>query len=163
MRRSAEYQGDINKMPRKSPFFLHNISVVVTAEYHNPSILNPDFLRQQNVVPAKWKHTEAITTPALSSTQYGNGVKLVVEPGKMNISEPRSGEFGEKTYVHQITDKYVSRLPHIPYKGVGLNCQVSMSRRNPADWLKARFLKPGKWLSGKPQVNEAAPKLSRAQ
>lgn len=146
-------------MRGKPLFFLHNISVVVTAEYHNPSILNPDFLKHQKLVPAKWKHTETITTPALSSTQFGNGVKLVVEPGKMTISEPKRGEFGAKTYVHQIAERYVSRLPLVPYRGVGLNCLVSMSKRNPADWVKSRFLKPGKWLSREPQITGATLKL----
>ena len=84
---------------------------------------------------------------------------MVIEPGKMNISEPRAGEFGGKSHVHQIAGRYVSKLPHVPYKAVGLNCRVSMQRQNAAAWLKSRFLKTGKWLSSAPRVLDAMLKL----
>ena len=55
-------------MPEGTPYRLHAVSVVVTAEFHNPSILNPDFLVSREVVPPDWKATEAITTRAFSES-----------------------------------------------------------------------------------------------
>ena len=34
--------------------WLHSMSVVVTAEHHNPSILNKDFLINSGIVPQDW-------------------------------------------------------------------------------------------------------------
>ena len=35
----------------EDPLLVHSVSVVVTAEFHNPSILNSDFLESKEIVP----------------------------------------------------------------------------------------------------------------
>lgn len=45
------YLGEEVCIARESRFWLQSVSVMVTAEYHNPSILNPDFLKFQGIVP----------------------------------------------------------------------------------------------------------------
>ena len=146
-------------MSDKSPFRLYNVNVVVTAEFHNPSILNPDFLKRHKIVPQDWETTETVTTPAVSTAAFTNGIKIVVEPSKMTVAETKIGNFGQKTHVHGVAERYVRRLPHVPYKAVGLNCQLSMVKGDPSHWVKSRFLKPGKWLSGKPVVRDVSLKL----
>lgn len=146
-------------MSDKSALRLHSVSITVTAQFHNPSILNPDFLKIQKVVPARWKHTETLTSPGYSTITFDNGVKWVVEPEKMTISQPMKGEFRTKTLIHQIAEKYIDRLPHVPYTAVGLNCQVSILKSNASEWLKQRFLKPGKWLKGAPHILNASVKF----
>ncbi len=51
-------------MPEDTSYWLHTVSVVVTAEFHNPSILNPDFLVSREIIPADWHrsghHTASI-------------------------------------------------------------------------------------------------------
>lgn len=147
-------------MSSHNPFRLHSISIVLTAEYHNPSILNSDFLKHQKIVPSSWKPKETVSTPGYSTVVYSNGVRWVVEQEKMAISEPKNGEFGGKTLVPQIVSKYVGNLPYVPYQNIGLNCQVSMQKTDATDWLKQRFLKPGKWQQGTPKILEASIKLS---
>ena len=66
---------------------LHNVSVVVTAEFHNPSILNPDFLEKHGIVPENWAVTETVTTPTASVVKYANGVAWTVDPSRLTVSE----------------------------------------------------------------------------
>jgi hypothetical protein len=33
----------------------HWVNVVILAKFHNPSILNPDFLERNEIVPEGWK------------------------------------------------------------------------------------------------------------
>ena len=65
-------------MPEDTSYWLHTVSVVVTAEFHNPSILNPDFLVSREIIPADWVVTEAVTTPPVSVVRYNNGIQWVV-------------------------------------------------------------------------------------
>ena len=51
---------------------LHVASVVVTANYHNPSILNNDFLVKNDIVSDGWKVADSISTPAVSVIKYDN-------------------------------------------------------------------------------------------
>ena len=144
-------------MPEESVFRLDSISVVVTAQSHNPSILSRDFLVSQEIVPANWKVTEAFTTPAVSLVRYENGIQLVVDEGKLTVVENCKSSFQDKYLAHTVVNAYLEKLPHVPYRSLGLNCTVVMRQEGPQDWLIHRFLKPGAWSGGKPMVRSMVP------
>ena len=139
---------------------LHSASVVVTAQFHNPSILNPDFLISQEIVPESWEVAETVTTPAVSFVHYQNGIRFTVDEGKLTVNENCKSSFQEEYRVHQVVSAYLTKLPHVPYRSLGLNCQVSMRQENPQDWLVQRFLKPGDWSRGEPLVRSMVPRFA---
>ena len=139
---------------------LQSVSVVVTAQFHNPSILNPDFLISQEIVPESWEVAETVTTPAVSFVHYQNGIRLTVDEGKLTVIENCKSSFQEEYRVHQVVNAYLTKLPHVPYRSLGLNCQVSMRQENPQDWLVQRFLKPGDWSRGESVVRSMVPRFA---
>ena len=128
-------------------FWLHNVSVVVTAKYHNPSVLNPGFLEQNGIVPKDWEVDEAMTTPPLSLVTYRQGIVWNLDQTTLTVTEncdPDQSEF----HVHRQASEYVKTLPHVPYQGLGLNCVLSFATSNPGKWLTQRYLKNGPWRKG---------------
>ena len=126
-------------MPEKPRLALRSVSVVVTAEFHNPSILNPDFLVSRGIVPPDWVAAEVLTTPALSVVRYDNGVAWTVNPSQLTITQPAGPAFEENCEIHQLTQSYLAKLPHVPYRALGLNCEVVVSEPAPPRRLVERF------------------------
>ncbi len=136
----------------KTPYLLHSVSVVVTAEFHNPSILNPDFLVSREIVPSDWVVTEAVTTPPVSIVRYDNGIQWTVDQSNLTVTELCESPFRDNYHVYGLVNAYLSKLPHVPYRSLGLNCVASTRQERPAKWLIQRFLKLGTWLEGEPKV-----------
>ncbi len=146
-------------MAFQSGIWLHSPSVVVTAEFHNPSILNPDFLRSQRIVPMDWEPKLAITTPQFSNVQYGNGISWTVDQSKLTVVENCESQFQQAYLIHGLVVWYLRRLPHVPYRSLGLNCVVAVRKRDPQRWLTKRYLRDGSWLKGDPAVESMIPKF----
>lgn len=135
-----------------SELLLHAVSVVITAESHNPSILNHNFLVSQGIVPSDWTPIQAITTPPVSVVHYDNGIQWVVDQQRLSVTEECESPFRENYRVHSLANKYVDKLSHVPYRSLGLNCIVSIIREQPRKWLTQRFLRPGTWTDDPPEL-----------
>ena len=142
-------------MAEESSVRLHNVSVVVTAEYHNPSILNPDFLVSSGIVPEDWTVAETLTTPSVSVVKYTNGIAWTVDQSRLTVTEDCGPAFRDQYKSHSLVTAYLKRLPHVSYRGLGLNCQVSTLQRDPKRWLVERFAVD--WLRDDPQVRGMRP------
>ena len=136
------------------------MSVVVTAEFHNPSILNPDFLALKKIVPEDWKAAEAITTPPVSIVSYSNGIRWTVEQSTLTVVENCGPSFQDEYLVHSLAAAYLEKLPHVPYRSLGLNWVVSARRDDPERWLIERFLKSGTWQTGAPKIVRMIPNFT---
>lgn len=146
------------QMSENPHFRLHSVSVVVTAEFHNPSILNPDFLVSREIVPADWTVAETLTTPPVSVVKYDNGVEWTVDQSRLTVAEKSGPAFGDSYRVHQLADAYLRKPPHVPYRGLGLNCQVSTRQANAQRWLIERF--GASWLRSERMVQGMTPKFA---
>ena len=142
-------------MADKSSVRLHSVSVVVQAEYHNPSILNPDFLRLHKIVSADWAVAETLTTPPISVVKYTNGVAWTVDQSRLTVTEACGPAFANHYKSHTLVAAYLKQLPHVPYRGLGLNCQVSTLQHDPQRWLVERFAVD--WLRADPRVRGMKP------
>ena len=142
-------------MADESGVRLHNVSVVVTAEFHNPSILNPDFLVSRGIVPTDWSLAETLTTPPVSVVKYTNGIAWTVDQSRLTVTEDCGPAFRDHYESHALVTAYLERLPHVPYRGLGLNCQVSTLRDDPQRWLVERFAVD--WLRDDRQVRGMRP------
>ena len=123
--------------------WLHSSSVVITADSHNPSILNKDFLVMHKIVPKEWNVIKAIVTPGISIIEYENGIQWTIDQQRLRISQEHDAPFSRygDSRVYDLADTYVETLPHVPYRSLGLNCVLSIVREDPSEWITDRFLK----------------------
>ena len=127
---------------------LAHFSVVVAGASHNPTLLNPDFLRIHEIVPAEWGwelSPNPITTPPLSQVRYTNGLAITLEHDKLQVMDPNVGEDPTNSKAPRIAGEFVATLPHVRYTAVGHNFLTLVELQNPASELKNRFVKNGPW------------------
>lgn len=128
---------------------LLQFSIVVLATDHNPTILNPDLLRLQEIVPADWGWDLAsppITTPPFATVQYESGVSISVESNKLQVADNKVTEPTESKIVAMVK-RYVEVVPHVRYTAVGINFRFAIELDDADAYLKAQFLKDGAWDS----------------
>lgn len=130
--------------PKKELRF-KTFSVVVVATNHNPTLLNPDFLRINKIVEGNREVVETVTTPPVSVVRYKDGLSITMEFEKLQIQQPVPDQLPDACETPQIATSFVRTLPHVSYKGVGLNWLGVVPEDAPADWLKKRFVTPGPW------------------
>ena len=128
-------------MANELSFVLTSVSVVVTANHHNPSILTPDFLTAQGIVPQDWEVLDSMSTPGLSAINYNERPHWMLDQGALRIVEPCEGEFQDRYEVHDLATRYIDIVRVVPYRNLGLNCQVWTPLKDPGRWLTERFLK----------------------
>lgn len=130
-------------------FRLTSFSVVVVAQNHNPTLLNPDFLEINGIVEEKRKVVEALTTPPVSIVRYEDGLSITFELQKLQILQPTPVTFADDWEAPKIAVNFVKALPHVLYKAVGLNWIGVLTHSDPSNWLKERFVNPGPWNNKK--------------
>jgi len=122
---------------------LTQFSVVVVAADHNPTILNPDFLKAQKIVPEDWSlGGPPITTPPFATVTYENGVTISVEPSKLQAAD-NSCQDPKQSILAKIVDRYVKTVPHVKYTAVGINFNAIIEQDNADHFLIDRFLQEG--------------------
>ncbi|RMH45329.1 MAG: hypothetical protein D6694_04880 [Gammaproteobacteria bacterium] len=126
---------------------LLEFSIVIVANDHNPSIINPDFLMINEIVDKEWRRIgDAISTPAFSKVAYDNNLSITVDPNRLNIVDG-SGDLNiPNSPALKVARKYVEVLPHIRYSAVGINFRVFYEIEDPDQAIKSQYLKPGIWL-----------------
>ncbi|MGH8608488.1 MAG: hypothetical protein ACREX9_14065 [Gammaproteobacteria bacterium] len=125
-------------------------SVVVVANDHNPTILNPDFLGRQGVIQEGWGWKvvgPAITTPPFATVSYDSGVTVSIESHRLQVIDSSAPGSPQSSKAVNITQKYVEVLPHVRYSAVGINFRSIVEHADANAFLKARFLKSGVWDS----------------
>lgn len=99
-----------------------NLSIVVAAQNHNPTILNPDFLYRNEIVPGGWKLAQGpICTPPMSRVAFENGTVIEAQFDRLIFTEGNPENIPEGTCLGQVALKYVQTLPHVSYAAVGVN------------------------------------------
>ena len=142
-------------MSNRAGFLVDQVSIVLVARFHNPSIINPDFLRNNRITSPDWPVKETMTTPGFSQTQFDNGIGLTVDENRCIVQEEVGKTFQDSYLAHGVAAAYVDTLPHVPYRTIGLNWRLHSPRKNPKPWLIRRFLKPGAWLKSDPPISGA--------
>ena len=133
-------------MAHDSEIQLNSISVVVTAESHNPSVLTGDFLVDSEIVPRDWALDHAINLPPFALLHYKNGIQWTLDQSHLIVTQECNGSFQDSYYAHDCVRKYLDRMEAVPYRSLGLNCLISLESDNPQQALTDRFLKQGPWL-----------------
>ena len=134
---------------------LVEVSSVVVANAHNPSILNHDWLLANNVLPelpGGWDFVEPpFTTPPLSSLQYQNNVRILLDSSRLAITAQALGGnvvVNPDGVVSRLATSYVSILEHIPYIAVGSNFKAFIECEDAQHRLIETFGGTGSWTDG---------------
>lgn len=137
-----------------------NFSIVITATDHNPSLINPDFLKLNNIINPKWEWKvlpPALMTPPFARVGYDSGVVIIVEPNKLHISQ--NGFSPNDSHLPEIVSRYIDVLPHIRYNAIGVNFGYVESYANADSYIRKRYLKRGAWDSEINVLNTAGVKF----
>lgn len=133
-------------MSDRSEFRFRTFSLVIVAKNHNPSLLNPDFLRIRNIVPDDYELVEPpLTTPPVAIVKYKQGISITVEMEKLQVVETITEGFPQLPSAPQIASMYVQTLPHVRYTAVGINWGCTLRKEDPNGWISNRFLSQGPW------------------
>ena len=140
---------------------LIQFSTVVVGKAHNPSLLNPDFLAVNEIVPPGWGWdvAETITTPPFAVVRYTNGIAVTVEFGKLQVTDVNVGDDPTTSKAAEIATNYVHALPHVRYTAAGINVQSIVVVDSPETYLKERFVKAGPWNTEKRRLSAVGLRL----
>ena len=147
-------------MPLESPFRLRSVSVVVTAQSHNPSILTHEFLVNSGVVPSDWVAIETVGIPPFSLIRFQNGVQWTLDESRLIVAESCESSFQDSYQVHTSVTEYLRKVDYVPYRSLGLNWAVYLDTDAPSEWLIKRFLKDGPWTHGKHELVSMKPRFT---
>lgn len=128
---------------------LTHFSVVILAQANNPSILNPDFLKNNSIVDSSFTPANVVCTPPVSHVTYAEGISIVAEFEKLQFIDDKSDRIPTTSPIPAISSKYLQTLPHVKYTAVGIN----LSGHREFDDLDAaksfivkKFIQEGPWL-----------------
>ena len=124
-------------------------SIVLLADAHNPSILNPDFLIRNDIVSEDHildQKQPNLTTPAISQFRYLSGISFVMDPNRLVIQD--NFPEGEIFPIPDIALKYLKNVPHVRYYALGINFDKALifdTKQKAHNFQQKTFLKKGPW------------------
>jgi hypothetical protein len=131
-----------------SSVYTLNVSIVVVAEQHNPTILHPAFLAAQGIVPEAWEVGDGpVCTPAFAMVGFKNGISFRVDQTRLHVIDSSPAGDGSGSPIPELATKYVQTLPHVTHKAVGVNFIKFLPHSSPAEHLVATYLTSGAWNS----------------
>ncbi len=97
----------------------------LAAQSNNPTILNPDFLRYNDIVDESWKlKRNPLCTEPFSQVIYRNAVSIIAQLDKVIFSINKiedSEPFDSIPIIAKCAKKYIELITHVNYIGVGIN------------------------------------------
>jgi hypothetical protein len=145
-----------------SPFAITDVSVVVLAQDNNPTILNADFLRAQEIVPDRIGDLvpdSVLVTPAIATVRFSTGFSITLERGRLLVAESREELDPDDSLVPEVARRMTRVLPHVRYTAVGTNFTARWPVAEAEKFLTARFLREGPWNADARQVADIGLRL----
>ena len=130
-------------------FELKECAVAVVAKRNNPTILNPDFLKINEIVPQGLQVSgPALCTEPVSQVRFDNGLSVVAQLEKLVFAQNLDGKTADEIEVASVACKYLRVLPHVDYLAFGLNPKghVEFPTVDDArDFVNGRLIADGPW------------------
>lgn len=132
---------------------IFELSVVIIAKNHNPTILNPDFLKYNDIVPKEWDLAKKpICADMVAQVTYKNSVNITAQLDRVIFSENiKINDLNniDTPGIAGIACRYANTLPHVDYKAVGINPKGHVSfgedREGVQKYLAETILADGPW------------------
>lgn len=105
---------------------LIQFSVVYTAKSNNPTILNPDFLKFNEIVEKGWElKSPPICTEPFARVQFKNDVMITSQLDKIIFNIDKNPlEYEDRKIIHDIAIKYLNLVPLVNYNSIGINANL---------------------------------------
>ncbi len=130
---------------------LVGFSVVLVSSLNNPSIMNPDFLRHNNIVESGVPlQGDPISTPFYARVTFEGGLAVKAEPTRVIFEQDRKSLTTKTITCPAMAKRYLETVPHVPYTAVGINPKGY--RRSPPEVpekVSTAFRDKGLWMSFK--------------
>jgi len=107
-------------------------NIVILASAHNPSIINPQWLKDKNLI--KEDPTNFASTPEFSVFE-SETYSLLVDRNRLQIAI-KNDEDNSLNFLPKIASTYIELLPHIPYKSIGFNFDWFYDKSNKKNILE---------------------------
>lgn len=130
-----------------------SIAIVVRAKVHNPSILGYEFLTRNKIISENWgTPVDFMSVPAFSAIKFpARSIQISCQEERLQFYK-QLDETRDFSDLVECASKYVSVLAHVPYKGLGVNCEFKQHTPEAATWAKRTFLAPSV-LSQNPDIS----------
>ena len=126
-------------------------SVVLVATENNPSILNLDFLKYNEIVDPDWQvQGSPVSGPVFAQVSFEGGFTITADQQRVIFDQKTGG----KLVASEVAKRYFQQVPHVPYFGIGINPKFFL--RSTGEHLSLRdsvVRDQGAWMSFK----DAAP------
>jgi hypothetical protein len=122
--------------------------ITLKAESHNPTILNPDFLKNQGIVKSDWELAEdPVCVRHFARVAYTNRVTIVAEFDNLIFSEELWSREQETWSIPSLAVRYVRTLPHVNYQDVvnNLVADLIVPKDDIDHFIRERFIREGPW------------------
>lgn len=128
---------------------LQELTIVIVARNHNPTILNPDFLKYNGIVPDSWELSEGIVSSDLMSrVAYKNGISIIAQLDKLILTEALGDKTDQQIQGPTIVLKYVESLPKVDYRAAGINVRGHVktdSQEEAQGFVSGSLITEGPW------------------
>jgi len=135
---------------------LTNFSIVVLAQAHNPSILNPDFLKNNKIVDSDFTPKDFFCTPPIAQVSFNEGISIIAEFERLQFIDIVPERIPYSSPIPEIATRYISVLPHVKYTTAGINFighYLFKDKNSAKSFIVDKFIKEGTWLSFGDELN----------
>lgn len=124
-------------------------SFVVVADHTDPSILNPDFLRYNEIVDADLPLRDpVISTPVFSQVLFEGDIGIKVEPHRFIFEQKGQALDMDDCVVPELVKRFLKVVSGVPCNAVGTNVKSFRPLRDKLIHDVSGFLvNGGKWMS----------------
>lgn len=127
---------------------------VIVANAHNPSILNHEWLRANDILPTmqgvEWELDQPpIATPLMSLLRYQNGTNIDLTSSHLVVRVSLKDDVRKAEGIAMsITTNYANTLKHIPYSAVGNNFKAMFEYPDADQKIIDSFRHEGRHMDG---------------
>ena len=135
---------------------LVELSVVLVINRNDPSILNPDFLRYNEIIDKDLQpEGPVVSTPLFSQVILENGISVVADPDRFVFSHRGDDLTKDKCQSPTIARRFVEKHPSIQYSAMGINpTGFKNLDRDAAHNIANILIDEGEWVSFKDTMPE---------
>lgn len=135
---------------------LVEISVVLLASPTDPSILNPDFLRHNEIIDKTLElKAPAISTPMFSRIEFDEEIVVSAEPNRFVFEQKVSHLEEGDIAVLDIVNRFLGVVVHPNYSAIGINPKaIRTSGRSEKFEIANALIEGGAWMAFKDVVPE---------
>lgn len=120
-----------------SALVLVGVSVVAVAESNNPSILNPDFLREFVIPEQSWEVQDPpICTPVYARVSYSNGVSVQSDTNRVVFEQRGDPLDPTHLWISAMAGRYLRAIPQVKYTAIGTNPSFLLADARYSDALR---------------------------